>query len=174
MVLARRGITFGAGAATIAASVLLVGCIPILPSRPLALQPISVTAVDDRLSWVQCLDDEMRINYVSAVIAEDSGRERELTVLTAEGDVEDAVQVASGEPVDLRSTFAGLPVLESNDISLSSLDGTITVFVVMAGPETRTEMSFENIDLRTFEEGSFVYSSGEVSDRPCDMSSGGE
>lgn len=42
-----------------------------------------------------------------------------------------------------------------------------------ASPETRTEMSFENIDVRALEEGSFVYSSGEVSDRPCDMSAGG-
>lgn len=32
-------------------------------------------------------------------------------------------------------------------------------------------MAFENIDVRTLEEGSFVYFSGEVSDRPCDMSS---
>lgn len=158
-----------AGAATLAASVALVGCVPILPSRPLALQSISVTAVDDRLSWVQCLDDEMRINYVGAVIAEDSGRERELTVLTAEGDVEDAVQVASGEPVDLRSTFAGLPVLESNDISLSSLTGTITVFLVLSGPDVRAEMAFRNIDPKTLEDGKFVYHSGEVSDSPCDM-----
>lgn len=120
------------------ASAVLVGCVPILPSRPLALQLISVTAVDERL-------------------------------LTSEGDIEDAVQVAPEESVDLRSTFAGLPVLESNDISLSSLDGTITVFLVMAGPEMRTEMVFENIDVSALEEGSFVSSSGEVSDSPCDM-----
>lgn len=161
---------FAAAGAAMAASVALSGCFPVLPTRPLGLQPVRITAADDRISWVHCLQEAMRINYVAAVVREDSGQEREWTLLTAEGDVEDAVEIAPEHLVDLRSTFAGLPVLESNDIALSSLDGTITVFLVMAGPETRAEMAFENIDVRTLEEGSFVYSSGKVSDRPCDMS----
>nr|WP_201470789.1 hypothetical protein [Microbacterium hydrocarbonoxydans] len=159
----------GAAVAATASMLLLVGCVPLFPSRPLALQPISVTSIDDRLSWVQCLDHSMQVTYVSAHIREDAGEEREWSVLTAEGVVEDAVEVAPGVPVDLSSTFAGLPVLHSNDIALSSLTGTVTVFLLLSGPEVRAEMKFENIDLKTLAAGKFVYHSGEVSDSPCDM-----
>jgi hypothetical protein len=158
-----------AGAATIAVSVALVGCVPMLPSRPLALQPISVTAVDDRISWVQCLDESMRVTYVSARIREESGQEREWPILTAEGDDEDAVEFAPQIPIDLQTTFEGLPVVHANDIPLSSLTGTITVFLVLSGPDARAEMAFKNVDLETLKDGKFVYHSGEVSDRPCDM-----
>lgn len=159
----------GVVATTMVASVGLVGCIPILPSRPLAVQPISVTAVGDRISWVQCLDESMRVTYVSARIREESGQEREWPVLTAEGDDEDTVEFAPQMPVDLQTTFAGLPVVQANDIPLSSLAGTITVFLVLTGPDVRAEMAFKNIDLKTLEDGKFVYHSGEVSDSPCDM-----
>jgi hypothetical protein len=158
-----------AGAATIVASAALVGCIPILPSRPLALQPISVTAVDDRLSWVQCLDQSMSVTYVSARIREDEGQEREWPILTAEGDDEDTVEFAPQVPVDLQTTFAGLPVVHANDISLSSLTGTITVFLVLSEPDVRAAMAFRNIDPKTLKDGRFVYHSGEVSESPCDM-----
>lgn len=160
----------GVAAAAAAASAVLVGCIPILPSRPLALQPISVTSIDDRLSWVQCLDESMQVSYVSARIREDGGQEREWPVLTAEADVEDTVEFAPRMPVDLETTFAGLPVVHANDIPLSSLTGTITVFLVLSGPDVRAEMAFRNIDLKALTDGKFVDYSGDVSDRPCDKS----
>lgn len=156
-------------AAAAAALIVLVGCVPMLPSRPLAVQPISVTSMSDRLSWVQCLDRSMRVTYVSARIREDGGQEREWPVLTAEGDVEDAVEFAPHVPVDLRTTFASLPTVHANDIPLSTLKGTITVFLVLSGPGTRAEMAFRNIDPETLEEGKFVYHSAEVNDSPCEM-----
>lgn len=111
----------------------------------------------------------MRVTYVSARIREVGGQGREWPVLTAEGDAEDVVNFAPRTPVDLQTTFAGLPVVDSNDIPLSSLAGTITVFLVLSGPDVRAEMAFRDVDLATLRDGKFIYHSGDVSDRPRDM-----
>jgi len=153
----------------LAACMLLVGCVPLLPSRPVAKQPISVTSLGDRLSWVQCNDDAMRLTYVSARIREDGGQEREWPVFNAEGGAEDAVTIPPQVPIDMDASFVGLPIRAENDISLSSLQGTITVFLVLSGPDMRAEMAFRNIDVRSLIEGKFVYESGSVSDEPCAM-----
>lgn len=161
----------GAATAGIALGVLSVmtGCLPV-PTRPLALAPISVTAVGDRISFVQCLDDDIHLTYVSARIREESGQRREWAVLTAEGTAQEAVDFAPREPADLEQTFRGLPVVSREDIPLSSLDGPITFFLVLDGLDGLVvEMAFRKIDVHSLEKGSYVYYSGEVSDEPCGM-----
>ncbi|MEV7800839.1 hypothetical protein AB0O14_17255 [Microbacterium foliorum] len=106
---------------------------------------------------------------MSARIREDEGQEREWPILTAEGDDEDTVEFAPQILVDLQTTFAGLSVVHASDIPLSSLTGTITVFLVLSGPDVRAEMAVRNIDPKTLKHGKFVYRSGDVSDSPCDM-----
>jgi len=145
------------------------GCILPAPTRPLAHEPISITVVNDRISWVQCLGQEVEVYYVSTSLREQTGQQREWALLTAEGAKDRPVAVPSGEAVDLSKSFQGLPVIESNDIRVSSLEGDVTVYLVLAGPDTRVEMAFRNIDSASLAEVRYVYYSGEVSDEPCGM-----
>ena len=146
------------------------GCALPLPVRPLLHEPISVTVVNDQISWVQCLGHDIDVYYVSTSVREEAGNRREWALLTAEGSKGDAVSVPSGEPIDLGSSFQGLPVLDSNDVRASSLTDKVTIYLVLASTSTRVEMAFKGVDAESLTEGKYVYYSGEVSDEPCGMS----
>jgi len=153
-------------------SVLVVtGCVGGLPfpSRPLLDASVSITVVNDRISWVQCLGRDLTVNYVSTRLREQSGAEREWALYVAEGDPDEVIEIPSGVSVDLAESFKGLSVLHENDIAVSKVDGPVTVYLRLLGPEDGVEMAFRNIDTTLLVEGRYIYYSGEVGDEPCGM-----
>lgn len=143
----------------------LSGCVP---SRPVFLEPVALTVVDDRFAWVQCLDEAWAIDYISTAVREEWGSEDEVVLFSATADEGRAVAVPSGEPI-LPDTFPDFSVTSSREYPVSSLDGPVTVYVILSGPDHRAEMSFKNVAIDSLVEGAYVYHSGEVSDEPCGM-----
>ncbi|MCT1478367.1 hypothetical protein [Microbacterium sp. p3-SID336] len=154
-----------AGALGLLGAVILAGCVP---SRPVFMEPVALTVVDDQFAWVQCLDETWDIDYISTALREEWGSEDEVVLFSATADEGQAVAVPPGEPI-LPDTFPDFSVTSSREYPVSSLDGPVTVYVILSGPDHRAEMSFKNVAIDSLVEGTYVYHSGEVSNEPCDM-----
>ncbi|WP_146114404.1 hypothetical protein [Microbacterium sp. OVT16B] len=165
---ARRLVIAGVVLSSVLVTTGCVGGLP-FPSRPALHEPVSITVVGDRISWVQCLGRDLTVNYVSTRLREQSGAEREWALYTAEGDPDELIEIPSGVPVNLAESFKGLPVLHENDIAVSKVDGPVTVYLRLLGPEDGVEMAFRSIDTTSLVEGKYIYYSGEMSDEPCGM-----
>jgi len=139
------------------------GCVP---TRPVFLEPVALTVVDDQFAWVHCLDEPWEIDYISTALREEWGVEQEIVLFSATADEGGAVEVLPAEPI-LPDTFPDFSVTSSHAYPVSSLEGPVTVYVILSGADHRAEMSFKDVAVEALVEGSYVDHSGEVTTEPC-------
>lgn len=141
-------------------------CVPIVPTRPSFVEPISLTVVDDQLAWVQCTGADVEIYYASMTVGEANGDSYFVYYRGENGPpsiaAEDSRPIA---PADL----VGLPLHEENEVLASTLDAPISVGLRVTGDEFHAEMSYRDITPADVIDGMYAYSSGEIGTDPCGM-----
>jgi len=161
----------GTTAFSVVAGLLLVGtcvaaCVPIVPTRPSFVEPISLTVIDDQLAWVQCTGADVEISSASMTVGEANGDSYFVYYRGARGipsiGIEDSRPITPDSLVDL-------PLNQQNDVLASALIGPISVGLRVTGDGFHAEISYRDVTPADLIDGMYAYSSGEISADPCGM-----
>ena len=149
-------------------AVAATGCFPIAPTRPTAIEDVSITALGEDVAVVQCIAQDYRVSYVSLRVTPAGGGKGSTTaIFLAEVPFDKAVRLDWRTPIVFADMQEALPPLKLNHISVSDLPRRVDVYLKLRGPDRPVEMSLLNVDSKEIAQGRFVYESNVVDGNPC-------
>jgi len=144
------------------------GCFPIAPTRPTAIEDVSITALGEQVAVVQCIAQDYRVNYVSLRVAPAGGGKGSTTaIFLAEVPLDKAVRLDWQTPIVFADMREALPPMKMNHVSISDLPRRVDIYLKLRGPNQPVEMYFLNVDSKEITQGRFVHESSVVDGNSC-------
>lgn len=161
------GLRLGALGVIASISVTLVGCVPVLPTRPDLRANISMTVEGGHFAFVQCIDSTYTIDYISIMAGPTVNGSRERLLLSGL-EVGKCALLQYRQPMTISQLGKLMSPSVIHDIEVTKFGKYVSLTLALNGPRGRVEMSFLEVETSSLEPGKYVHESGEVNDHPCD------
>lgn len=165
----RMMLRVAAGCGLLACSVGLSSCF-LLPSRPDLSGPVSLTAVNGSLAFVQCVAPRLDAQAVNLALHDESKPDGETWLLiSADSGGVPAAVIPAETPITEATLEGKLDRSGEENVKMSTLEGEVSVFVTITAEDVVVEQRFPSVHAADLVAGSYVYPSGEISSEPCGM-----
>lgn len=153
--------------ALVAIGSLMTACVPLFPTRPSRVGPISLTVIDGHFAYVTCFREDVEATYLYMGV---ESQKKSVTLLGGENPDSEVFTIHPGETLSSDAPPEGLAIFDQTSVPASYFsEGDASVSISISGPNTLTEMVFKNVDATKISDGKYLYHSGEIRDKPCEM-----